>query len=276
MMNDDEGTYLYAAWRTGLGEIPYRDFTVVQTPLALAATGALFRLTGPSLFAARALSLLCVLGAAVLLYRIARFRLRLSAGLALAAAGIFLLNKHVFFLARSFMPDNLMLLCAAAALGAMLRAESGGGRVLRSASAPQRHWRGGVAVSPRQTNEKNVSLAGTGIPPRQCRSVAGAERRARLQKGRPSWPGCSPGWPRWPSLMARSCLLDMGRIWGSAFSGGKRGAPPGPTPGVPRPGSGWASGCRSGSCWRWCRRPSATPWAFMPRAGRRRGIRLLS
>ncbi|MDD8026574.1 MAG: phospholipid carrier-dependent glycosyltransferase [Acidobacteriota bacterium] len=124
MMNDDEGAYLYDAWRVGLGEVPYRDFSLVQTPLAFGVVGGLFSLIGPSVWAARAFSFLFVLGAAVLLFMSGRRSLGLKRGVAAAGAGIFLLNKHVFFLGRSFLPDNLMLLGAAAMLYAALRAEN--------------------------------------------------------------------------------------------------------------------------------------------------------
>ncbi|MCX6559795.1 MAG: hypothetical protein NTZ26_04705 [Candidatus Aminicenantes bacterium] len=123
LMNDDEGTYLYGAWRVSLGEMPYRDFALVQTPLAFGVVGGLFRLAGPSVWAARAASYLFMLGAAVVLFMAGRRFLHFPHGVALAGAGIFLLNKHVFFLGRSFLPDNLMLLGAAAMLYAALAAE---------------------------------------------------------------------------------------------------------------------------------------------------------
>ncbi|HQZ72005.1 MAG TPA: hypothetical protein PK826_11855, partial [Anaerolineae bacterium] len=32
LVNDDEGSYLYAAWRISRGELPYRDFLTPQLP----------------------------------------------------------------------------------------------------------------------------------------------------------------------------------------------------------------------------------------------------
>jgi hypothetical protein len=126
LMNDDEGTYLYSAWRIGLGEVPYRDFTVVQTPLGFYLGAAAFKLFGPTVAAARALSVAFMLGTSILLYAAARRYFHLERGYALAAAGIFLFNKHVFFLGRSFMPDVPMIFFGTAALFAALRGEDDG------------------------------------------------------------------------------------------------------------------------------------------------------
>jgi len=123
LMNDDEGNYLYAAWRVSLGDVPYRDFTVVQTPLGFYLGAAVFKMFGPTVAAARALSVAFMLGTAVLLYAAARSCFHLERGYALAAAGIFFLNKHVFYLGRSFMPDVPMIFFGTAALFVALRGE---------------------------------------------------------------------------------------------------------------------------------------------------------
>jgi len=123
LMNDDEGTYLYAAWRVGLGEVPYRDFTLVQTPLSFYLGAAAFRIFGPAVWPARALAVLFMLGAAGLIFLTARRYLKLKTGFALASAGVFLFNKHVFFLGRAFMPDIPMVFFGVAALFFALRAE---------------------------------------------------------------------------------------------------------------------------------------------------------
>jgi len=126
LMNDDEGTYLYAAWRTSLGEVPYRDFAIVQTPLFFYLGAAVFKISEPAVWPARALSVLFILGTAFLIYSAARRFLKMEIGYALAAAGIFLFNKHVFFLGRSFMPDVPMIFFGAAALYFALRGEESG------------------------------------------------------------------------------------------------------------------------------------------------------
>src|SRR5512138_3838835 len=67
LMNDDEGTYLYGAWRVSLGEFPYRDFFLSQTPLGLVLGAGVFKAFGPSVWAARALSYALILGSAILI-----------------------------------------------------------------------------------------------------------------------------------------------------------------------------------------------------------------
>jgi 4-amino-4-deoxy-L-arabinose transferase-like glycosyltransferase len=123
LMNDDEGAYLYSAWRISAGDTPYADFTFVQTPLSIGLMGGVFKVLGPSAGAARALSYLFVLGAALLIYAASRRALRLRGWAAAAAAAVFLFSKHIFYLGRAFMPDDLMLFCGAAALYVFLRAE---------------------------------------------------------------------------------------------------------------------------------------------------------
>jgi hypothetical protein len=126
LMNDDEGAYLYDAWRVSLGEVPYRDFFLSQTPLSFYAVAGLFKVFGPSVWAARALSYLCVLGAAVLV-ALMSFRFLGFGPLVSAAAGfVFLFTKHVYFLGRNFMPDDAMLFLSAAALTFALKSVSGG------------------------------------------------------------------------------------------------------------------------------------------------------
>jgi 4-amino-4-deoxy-L-arabinose transferase-like glycosyltransferase len=123
LMNNDEETYLYGAWRVSLGEVPYSDFLVVQTPLSFYLAAGLFKVFGPSVEAARALSYLFVLGAALFVYGAARRVFRFERLYALAAGAIFLFSKHVYFLGRSFMPDDAMLFFAAGAVYFALSAE---------------------------------------------------------------------------------------------------------------------------------------------------------
>jgi 4-amino-4-deoxy-L-arabinose transferase-like glycosyltransferase len=125
LMNNDEETYLYGAWRVSLGEVPYADFLTVQTPLSFYLGAAVFKVFGPSVWAARALSYLLILGAALFVYGAARKILRFDRIYALAAGSIFLFSKHVYFLGRSFMPDCAMLFFAAGAVYFALRADAG-------------------------------------------------------------------------------------------------------------------------------------------------------
>jgi 4-amino-4-deoxy-L-arabinose transferase-like glycosyltransferase len=123
LMNDDEGTYLYASWRVSLGEVPYRDFIVVQMPLSIYLTAGLFRLFGPEVWWARAASFLLILGTGFLIYGASIKFFGFSRNLSLAVAGLFLLTKHIYFLERIFMPDSYMIFFCAAALYFALKAE---------------------------------------------------------------------------------------------------------------------------------------------------------
>ena len=124
LMNDDEGTYLYASWRVSLGEVPYRDFFVSQTPLSFYAGAALFKLFSPGVWSARAACLILIMGTGILIYLTSRRFFQFSHDLSLAMAGVFLLTKHVYFLGRMFMPDCFVLFFGAAALFFALKAET--------------------------------------------------------------------------------------------------------------------------------------------------------
>ena len=123
LMNDDEGTYLYDAWRVSLGDVPYRDFFVAQTPLSLGFAAVLFKIFGPTVWGARALSYLFILGTASLIYLASRKFFKFNKELSLLAAGLFLFTKHVYFLGRMFMPDGPMLFLSTVALYFALKAE---------------------------------------------------------------------------------------------------------------------------------------------------------
>lgn len=124
LVNDDEETYLYDAWRVSLGETPYADFLVVQTPLSFYLAAALFKIFGPSVWWARALSYAFVLGAAGLIFLASRRFFKFDRAVALAGAAVFLFSKHVYFLGRLFMPDTAMVFFATAALYFGLKAET--------------------------------------------------------------------------------------------------------------------------------------------------------
>lgn len=75
----DEGTYLHDGLRAAHGEMPYRDFFTFIGPLPVYLLGALFRLVGSSLLAARALHFLLMAAAAATLLRVAGL-MRVPAG----------------------------------------------------------------------------------------------------------------------------------------------------------------------------------------------------
>lgn len=104
---DDEGGYLYAAWRISLGEMPYRDFLTPQLPLFLYPGAAVLALTGYSVWAARFAMTLFTLGAAVLCLATVR---RLWGGpAALLTLPLLLVQRDMFWAARFFRPEAPML-----------------------------------------------------------------------------------------------------------------------------------------------------------------------
>lgn len=68
---DDEGWNLYPAWRVSRGEILYKDVPFSHTPLSVHLTAAVFSLTGPSVQAAKALTVCFALLAGVFLFMLA-------------------------------------------------------------------------------------------------------------------------------------------------------------------------------------------------------------
>lgn len=110
LINDDEGSYLYAAWRIALGERPYCDFLTPQLPAFLIPGGLLMRLTGPGVWAARAMATGLTLGAGLWTYLGAR-RL-FGPWVALVAASALLLQPDVFLHGRTYRSDPFMLFAA--------------------------------------------------------------------------------------------------------------------------------------------------------------------
>ncbi len=110
LINDDEGSYLYAAWRISLGELPYRDFLTPQLPAFLMPGGWLMQATGPDVWAARALAVCLTLAAGVVVWATAR---RLFGPPVAALAGIvFLLQPEVYLHCRTFRSEPFMLFFA--------------------------------------------------------------------------------------------------------------------------------------------------------------------
>lgn len=68
----DEGFEVQMAWRILHGQIPYRDFFTVTTPLAFFWEALLIRLVGPGLIVGRISNLLTALATAILIYTIAK------------------------------------------------------------------------------------------------------------------------------------------------------------------------------------------------------------
>jgi len=123
LINDDEGLYLYSAWRVSLGEITYRDFFVSQTPLSFYFTGFLFKIFSPDVGWARGICYLLFLVIAFFIYLISKEILKLNKYFSLLNAAVFIFTKNINFLGKTFMPDCFMLFWGTIALYFVLKAE---------------------------------------------------------------------------------------------------------------------------------------------------------
>ncbi len=108
----DEGSYLMDARLVLDGKVPIVDFAARQ-PLFLWLLAALFKFTGPSLLAARALLLLCNLGTGVLVYALGR-RIVRDPQVAVAGAALYLLNPFVAMWSLSVITESPTILFACA------------------------------------------------------------------------------------------------------------------------------------------------------------------
>jgi 4-amino-4-deoxy-L-arabinose transferase-like glycosyltransferase len=106
-MYDDEGGYLYAAWRISAGEMPYRDFVTPQAPVFLYIGGATVRLIGPSAIGLRLVTMGAMLLAAWLLYLLAKSAI--DAPTALFSLAVFLVHRNVYYMARFFRSEAYMV-----------------------------------------------------------------------------------------------------------------------------------------------------------------------
>ncbi|MCD6291454.1 MAG: phospholipid carrier-dependent glycosyltransferase [Anaerolineae bacterium] len=106
--SEDEGQYLYDAWRISLGDVPYRDFVTAQMPAFLYLGGLLQRVFGPARVPLRAISVVSVLLAGGLAFFIAMQMFGPS--VALLAIIAFLANDRVYAIGRIWRSDPYMLL----------------------------------------------------------------------------------------------------------------------------------------------------------------------
>jgi hypothetical protein len=115
----DENIYFYLAERMSEGFFPYRDFFHAHPPLHLLPLGAVYAIGGGfSLLAARGITALAVILAALLLYRMMARR---NAWEALLAASLFLLSYAVLRLSTNFVGSNLVTLWVAVGLERLVR-----------------------------------------------------------------------------------------------------------------------------------------------------------
>ncbi len=107
-MSDDEGEYLYQAWRmASFGEMPYRDFMTPQLPVFLYLGAGVMKLAAESFWAMRFYSVLLTFASAILLFLAARRHHSLLAGL--LALTLFLVHPDVFTEMRLFRNEPLFI-----------------------------------------------------------------------------------------------------------------------------------------------------------------------
>ncbi len=104
---DDEGGYLYAAWRISEGEVPYRDFLTPQLPVFLYPGALVLAASDYAVKAVRLyMSLLTLgsgLGLTLVLWRLWGWRT------ALIALPLYLVQRDIFWAGRFFRPEAPML-----------------------------------------------------------------------------------------------------------------------------------------------------------------------
>jgi len=103
LIHDDEGNYLYQAWRMTEGEIPYKDFYVPEGPLFLFTGYLIFKVFGPLVIWARMFSAVATLLTGYLIFLIGR---RIYGyGVGLAGLVSYLILPVVYFQARLYRSD---------------------------------------------------------------------------------------------------------------------------------------------------------------------------
>jgi len=103
LINDDEGSFLYQAWRISEGEKPYQELFSSHWPLFLHTGAAWMRIFGPTVVPMRLLSVCLMLGTGVVVFLIARLFLPVEASL--LGMFVFLLNPDSFQFGRAFQPE---------------------------------------------------------------------------------------------------------------------------------------------------------------------------
>lgn len=103
LINDDEGSFLYQAWRITEGEQPYRDFFTSRWPLFLYTSAGWMQMAAPNVVPMRAICIVLTLGTALITFLLARETLPVET--ALLAMFVFLLHPHVFNFGRYFQPE---------------------------------------------------------------------------------------------------------------------------------------------------------------------------
>ena len=122
LINDDEGTSLYAAWRLSEGDLPHRDFASEHSPFFAYLGSGLIQVFGPSIIALRCSSAILTLSAALTIFLVTKKAWGQRA--AFLATLFMLLNLEVFLQGRVFRTDTYTLFFTAAGLCALIASQS--------------------------------------------------------------------------------------------------------------------------------------------------------
>ena len=113
-INDDEGSFLYQAWRVSEGDVPYRDFMTSHWPLFSYTGAGWMRLFGTEVLPVRILAVFTILGTAILVFLLAKEVA--SPKEALISMVIFLFHPQIFYYGRLYYPEPFYLFFGTAGL----------------------------------------------------------------------------------------------------------------------------------------------------------------
>jgi len=120
LIHDDEGGYLYHAWRMSEGESPYRDFYSTKEPLFLYTGYLTFKFLGPDIFWVRILTAFITILTGYLVFLIGRRVYSYKVGL--WASVFYLILPVVYFQARRYRPDAYAVFFSALGLFLFIKA----------------------------------------------------------------------------------------------------------------------------------------------------------
>jgi hypothetical protein len=122
LMNDDEGTCVYAVWRLSEGEIPYNEFLSAQVPIFLYIGAIIIKVFGASALALRSSTTAITLLAGFFIYL--GVEEVLNHRVALLSMLLFVLHRDIYLNGRVFRADLYMLLFSVMGLYFFIKAHS--------------------------------------------------------------------------------------------------------------------------------------------------------
>jgi 4-amino-4-deoxy-L-arabinose transferase-like glycosyltransferase len=120
LIHDDEGGYLYHAWRMSDGQTPYKDFYSAKEPLFLYTGYLAFKLFSPDIYWVRLLTVIVTILTGYLIFLIGR-RIY-SSKVGLWASSLYLILPVVYHQARRYRPDSYAVFFSTLALFLFIKA----------------------------------------------------------------------------------------------------------------------------------------------------------